>query len=540
MKQRENNSNQSKSELLEIINSLQSNLADSKKNIVFKDKLVTHQKEQIELQQGTIEYLKEQIKLNRYLRFASTSEKYANGMIQASLFDEPQLPDNLSDIKANDEQQAVASYTRASKPGRKPLPKELQRVQKTYDITDEQKQCACGCQLTHIGDVRSEQLEIVPAKLFVIEHIKLKYACKGCEQTICEAKAPAQPIPKSIAGPGLLAHVITSKYIDHLPLYRQEKILKRAGIDILRSTMSHWVIKCATLFEPLVKLMQDKIITYDVAYADESRLQVLIEKDRSPQSKSYIWVFGGGAPDKFNLVYRYNISRGHQVAEQFFEDFSGYLHCDGYSGYDAYSAKHRIKQVGCWYHSRRKFVEAQKVSAKKGLATTALEFIRKLSHIERKAESLDEKSTFELRQTEAVPILKEFNSWLIVVQPTTPPKSLLGAAISYTLNQWSKLMRYVDDGRLEISNNRTERAIKPFATGRKNWLFSNSVGGAKASATLYSIVQTCVHHNIEPYAYLAHALTELPGCQTLEELEKMLPYNVEQKILIKYFPKTES
>jgi len=428
-------------------------------------------------------------------------------------------------IKKADEAITVASYTR-KKTGRKPLPKELPREQRIYDLSDDEKVCGCGCELTHISDEKSEQLEYIPAKTFVIEHIRKKYACKQCEQTIKTAPAPKQPLPKSIAAPGLLAHIIVSKYTDHLPLYRQETILQRSGIDIPRATLCNWVIGCATLLSPLIKLMQSNIEHYDIAYADETTIQVLKEPGRKPENKSYMWCFGGGPPEQFNCIYHYQSSRSHEVPLHYLEQFKGYLHCDGYQAYDVLAAKSNLTLVGCWYHARRKFVEASKVSKKSGLADYALKIFASLAKIEKTIKQQSAQDRFHYRQKKALPLIDKFKTWLEKQLPCVPAMSLIGKAISYTLKQWPKLINYLKDGRLDISNNKLERCIKPFALSRKNWLFADSVAGANAAATLFSLLQTCQLHNINPYDYLRHVLTHIPNAQTIEQLEALLPYNV--------------
>ncbi len=461
----------------------------------------------------------ELLRLSRHRQFGSKSEKSDSG--QMGLFNEADLPENIKAIeKAELDIQVTSPARKKKKVGRKPLPATLPRQQVIHDLEEAEKKCICGSALTCIGGEKSEQLEIIPAQIYVIEHIRKKYACKQCEQTLKQAALPAQPLPKSIAAPGLLSHVIISKFEDHLPLYRQERQLQRTGVDIPRATLSSWVIKCAYLLLPLIKLMQDYILTYDVAFADESTVQVLKEPGRKPQSKSYMWVFGGGQPDKFCILYKYDPSRSHKVPLAFLEDFQGYLHCDGYPGYDSLATKLAIKQVGCWYHARRKFVEADKVSPGQGLAAWAIEHIRKLSQVERyiTENALAPPAAYEYRRQKALPFLEQFKAWLESSFVKVPPKSLIGGAISYTLNQWSKLMTYLEDGRLANNNNLMERCVKPFAIGRKNWLFCRSVKGADAAANLLSLIETCKVHNIVPYDWFYFVLKKIPTCSTMEEL----------------------
>ena len=262
----------------------------------------------------TIESLRHQLNNALRHRFGVSSEKDTDGAVQGNLFDEAIEPDNQEEIEQAEEVITVPEHKR-TKRGRKPLPENLPRVPVVHDLDEEDKICSCGCTLQKIGEEITEQLDIVPAKVQIIQNIKYKYACKKCEETIKTAKAPKHPIPGSIATAGTLSHVITSKFCDHLPLYRQEVIFQRMGIDIARNTLSNWVIKSAALLLPLYKLAQQTIIDHDVAYADETRVQVLKEPDRDAEAKSYMWVFIGGHVSKKAVVFHYNVSRAHTVIE---------------------------------------------------------------------------------------------------------------------------------------------------------------------------------------------------------------------------------
>jgi transposase len=489
----------------------------------------------IQQQNLTIQQLLEALRLNRYRLYGAKSEKHNPNQLELDfgIFNEATLPENAPEIIAADEEITIAAYTRKKTVGRKPLPQELPRKQVIYDLSDAEKQCECGHELTRIGEVKTEQLDIVPAKIYVIEHIEKKYACKHCEECVRQAKKPLQPIPKSIASAGLLAHVLTSKFLYHLPLYRQEQQFQRMGVDLARNTLSLWVIRAAALLEPLEKLMLDEIINYDIAYSDESRVQVLKEAGREAQSLSWMWQFCGGATNKFSMIYRYDISRSHEVPLKFFEDFAGFLHCDGHSAYDALAKKNnKIKLSGCLYHARRKFVEANKGNkTKSGVAYQVLDLIQKLAKLEEIIKPLPPDEIKLRRMEKAKPILNKLHALLKEKQPKVPPKSLLGEAIFYMLNQWDKLRVYLEDGRIENNNNRTERGFKAFATGRKNWMFCDSVEGAIAAARIYSFIETCKYHNLDPYYWLAYVLRELPACKTLEELESLLPYNIDKQLL---------
>lgn len=485
----------------------------------------------IDQQSQHINALSEIVRILRHRQFGSKSEKISAD--QLGIFDEAELPKNHEIIQQADEELHIAAHTRTKSVGRKPIPDYLPREQCIHDLPENEKTCSCGHALTHIKDEKSEQLEIIPAKVYVIEHIRKKYACRKCEETIKTAAMPAQPIPRSIAAPGLLSHVLVSKFQDHLPLHRQEQMLRRIGIDIPRSTLCLWTIRSAELLKPMMQINHRRIIGYDVAYSDETTVQVLKDPNKGAAGKKYMWVFAGGPPNKFVFYYHYHHSRTHDVAMNFFEGYRGYIHCDGFPGYDALAAKSSdITLVGCLYHARRKFVEITKViKSKDGVAHEVLKYIGQLAKIEEEIKELDIKSKFRIRLEKAKLILDALHSYLTAMQPRIPPKSPLGQAVSYTLNQWPKLINYLRDGRLENNNNRMERAIKPFAIGRKGWLFADSVAGAEAAAIIFSFVETCKYHKVEPYDWFRYVLKRLPLCKSEDELETLMPFNVDKSLL---------
>jgi len=480
-----------------------------------------------------INSLTELVRIYRYRQFGNKSEK--SSPEQISIFNEAEPPKKPEAIIKADESIHIAAHTRTKSPGRKALPENLPREKRIHDLSDAEKICACGEQLIHIKDETCEQLDIIPAKVYVIQHVKKKYACKHCEETIKTASMPAQPIPRSIASPGLLSHVLVSKFEDHLPLHRQEQMLRRIGIDIPRATLCLWVIRVAELFKPMMKLMHKTIIDYDVAYSDETTVQVLKDPNKGVNSKKYMWLFAGGAPNKFCFYYRYHHSRSHDVPLDFFDNYKGYIHCDGFPGYDTLAAKStEIRLSGCLYHARRKFVEIIKVTqAKEGVAHDVLLMITKLAKIEEEIKLLTVNDKFNLRLEKAKPLLENLHAYLMAMQPRTLPKSPLGQAVSYTLNQWPKLLTYLEDGRLENNNNRSERAIKPFVIGRKGWLFADSVAGAEAAAIIFSLVETCKYHDIEAYDWFRYVLQRLPLCQSDAEVEALMPFNIDKQLLIR-------
>ncbi|MEW8028538.1 MAG: IS66 family transposase [Candidatus Thiodiazotropha sp.] len=388
-----------------------------------------------------------------------------------------------------------------------------------HELADNERYCPHdGKPLAEIGEVSCEQLDIVPAKIRVIRHIRKQYACR-CSHCIKTAALPPQPIPKSMASPGLLAHITVSKYQDALPLYRQESILKRIGVELPRATLANWMIQAGNLIQPLINLLHDRLLSGDIIQMDETPVQVLQEAGKTAQSKSYIWLQRGGSPDQPVVLYDYDPGRSAGVPKRLLEGFSGYLQTDGYDGYNAAVAVNALTHVGCMAHARRKFTEAVKAQGKKkqnGKAHRGLKQIQKLYRVEKQAQTFTPEKRYSHRQQHAQPVLDKLRAWLT------------GKALHYLNNEWSKLIRYLDDGRLEIDNNGAENAIRPFVLGRKNWLFSTSVKGVKSSANLYSLIETTKANGLEPYVYLRYLFTELPKAETVGVIEALLPGNLDQ------------
>lgn len=478
--------------------------------------------------------LLEEISLLRAQLYGRKSEKHtpADGPQPLPLFDMPE-PDESGEVV---EELHIPAHDRKRR-GRKPLPKELPREEIIHDITEDEKICACGCELTRIGEETSEQLDVTPAVVKVLRYIRPKYACRKCEgvegQGPTVKVAPVAPhlIPRSIASPGLLAHILTAKFVDHLPFYRQEKLFVRLGVEISRTSMCSWAMRVAEACQPLLNLFSEEILSGNIISADETPLQVLREPGRSPTSKSYMWIFRRGNPGKQVLVYQYHETRSGSVAKEFLRDFTGYVQSDGYSGYDFLDHETEIRHIGCWAHARRKFndvVKAQGKNRKHGAADMALSYIRKLYAFEKEAskQKLSSDEIYKMRQKKAKPLLENFYEWLSKKKLQTPPKGLLGKAVSYTLNQWERLVGYLEDGHLSPDNNLAENAIRPFVVGRKNWLFSGTPKGAEASALLYSLIETAKANGLEPYAYLRYIFALLPVALTLQDYEALLPWNV--------------
>ena len=471
--------------------------------------------------------LQEQLNLALARRYAASSEKISPDQIR--LFDEAEVDTETERLSEEDEVTIPAHKRR--KRGRKKLPEALPRVEVVHELPEVERCCPHdGATLAEIGEVISEQLDIVPAKIQVIRHIRKQYAC-DCGHCIKTAALPPQPIPKSLASPGLLAHIAISKYQDALPLYRQETILKRIGVELPRATLANWMIQAGHLVQPIINLLRDRLLGYDILQMDETPVQVLNEPGKQAQSKSYIWLQRGGPPDQPVVLYDYDPGRGAGVPMRLLEGFKGTLQTDGYDGYNAVVSENGLTHLGCMAHARRKFSEAVKAQGKnkkRGKAHRGLALIQKLYRVEKQCRKLTAQERYAQRHRYAQPIIDEIRTWLDDALPQIPPTSAAGKALNYLHNEWDKLIRYLDDGRLEIDNNGAENAIRPFVTGRKNWMFSASVKGVKASANLYSLIETAKANGLEPYAYLRYLFAQLPRAETVEAIEALLPGNLDR------------
>lgn len=481
----------------------------------------------IENKDQQIHSLYHQLHILKTAKYGRKTERYLTDK-QLDLFDEITLESEEAYQEEVEEVTVTKTVKKTKKGGKQTLPKHLPYIEEVHDLTKEEKQCPCGCELSPIGEEKTERLDVLPKLAYRVVHIRKKYACKSCEQSIQTAKLPTQLIPQGVATPGLISAVIDAKFNRHMPLYRQEDEFKCLGVKLTRATLSHWLMKVSEELTPLIKLMHDEIVNYDIAYADETTLQVLKKKDKPPTSKSYMWLFAGGPPDKRAYIYQYQPGRREATAFEFFDGFKGYVHADCYRAYVNLGKEKAIHHVACMAHARRHFMDIVKANTKKkGLAHQAVEIIRKLYHIE--AELKEQKATthavYQTRQEKSLPILNELKKWLDEKTAKVPPKSPIAKAMSYSITHWKALNRYLEDGRLDIDNNLSERAIKPFVIGRKNWLFHGNEKGAKAGAVIYSLIETCKAHEVDVFAYFKFVLANIKQAKTLDDLNRLLPYN---------------
>jgi transposase len=400
-----------------------------------------------------------------------------------------------------------------------------------------------GAALVEIGVEASEQLDIVPQQVRVIRHERVKYACPCCDKHIALAAKPAQIIPKGLLSEGLLAWVITSKYCDGLPLYRQAALLARfGGSDLSRNTMAASVVRVGQAVQPIINLMRDYLLESPVIYGDETTVQVLKEAGKSAQSKSYMWVqmtqgSGAGGTGPPIRLFAYSPSRSTAAALILYAGVrkGSVLMSDGYAVYSQIAQAHELVHLGCWAHCRRGFNDALQALPKntrgpEQLAWQALALIAQLYAVEARARErereLDVQGLLVERQMHSAPVLKQIEALLLANIHTVLPGSLLGQALHYLSSQWSKLTLYVNNGAYPIDNNACENSIRPFVIGRKGWLFSDTVAGANASGNLYSLLQTCLANGIDGYWYLSTLLTALPKAQTADDYEALLPWRI--------------
>lgn len=469
-----------------------------------------------------LDSLHQQLQNLRRLHFGATSEKLSG---QPDLFAQTQeLPVPPKDL-------ITVSYQRQRR-GRPALPKDLPRVRVDYDLSVAEK--AQFDTLERIGEDVSETLEYTPAKLLVIEHARAKYVCrKDGESTIRTAFAQPSPLPKTNAGAGLLAQILVSTFADHLPLHRQERIFKRHGVDLPRSTLCEWKLGSGELLAVLRAPLIGHTLGAPRLHSDDTTMP-LIEGGRGRTKTARLWGYlGAGARRNEagewvehapSVVFEFTESRESKHPIRFLQDYQGYLQADAYSGYDALYATGRITEVGCFAHCRRKFFEIAKTQQTPGLAAEAVAWIAKLYRIEAAIRGRPPDEKFAVRQAEAVPLLTEFRRWLEGHYPTLLPQGPLGMAFGYALNHWRALIRYTENGVLVPDNNLLESAIRPIAQGRKAYLFTASARGGHVAATLYSLIGTCKLNRIEPYAYLKDVLQRLPA-HPVNRLPELLPFN---------------
>lgn len=491
----------------------------------------------VENQQIRIEQLTELLSKSQKALYGQSSEKrryvFGEDDNQTSLFNEAEVEAN-SKAEEPTVQTIVAAHARKPKRTKEELAETVPVIEVVCDLAEDKRTCGiCSADLRYLGKehVRDE-LEIIPAQVRILRYVRFNYVCTSCEKetgdaNIVKASVPAPVMKRSLASPSTVAYVMYQKYANGMPLYRQEKDWANQGVTLSRATLANWIIRPShEWLEPLYNTIQKHMLTEPLIHVDESVLQVLKEEGKKATTESRMWVYTSGRSPTPAVLFEYQPTRSGQHARRFLQGFSGYLQTDGYSGYNVVPD---VVHCGCWAHLQRKFEEAipKDADAKSSKAAIGYDYCNRLFALEHNWAELSVEERYEERLKNAKPLLDEFWDWVMLLNPL--PNSSLGKAVTYALNQKEPLSNFLLDGRIEISNNRAENAIRPYVTGRKNWLFADTTRGAKASAIVYSMIESAKLNNLNPYMYLVHLLTNLPNLKELthETLAPYLPWSPE-------------
>lgn len=503
-------------------NSDQSNIFTAETVDELQAKIKKQAQEIIELEKQVV-WFKQQFKLASQRQFGKSSE--ASSSMNLSLFDEKL---DGKEVNAEPAKETI-TYTRKKQKstGRHFDVSQFPKEQRIHDLDENEKTCNCGNALVKAGEDNSIQVDHVPETFKVIEHITLKYCCRHCE-TIKSAKKPETAIPKCMATAGFVAEVITKKYEQHLPLYRQSKIFERLGAVIPDNTLGNWVMRAAEALAPLDEAYRDQLPRVKVLQSDDTKVKTL-----NPNKEGYFWGYHGCDTGNRFIFFEYSGSRSASVPNETLKEFTGILQTDGYSGYNDLRAKPSITSVGCWDHARRKFTDVVKVADKNknGKAAQLLIPINRLYEIEREAKQMDFAERKSYRQEYAKPVLDCIYEEISKID--APPKTLLGVAVTYAKNQWPYLIRYIDHGEVPISNCWIENQVRPFALGRRNWLFTGTPESANKAALLYSLIQTCRMNAIDPRKYLEYVLNMSNAVRRGDvSSTSLLPQFIDKSILL--------
>ena len=487
-------------------------------------------KEENEILEAKVKYYEEQLRLNASKKYGSSSEKI--NPEQISIFNEAE---KLSQKESKEPvAEEIITKRKAARSKKRRTYDDLEVEKIYYNLSEEEKICPkCSNILHEMKTEIRKEFKIIPAQVKIVHHLKQVYACRHCDNegisgTIITAKMPNPILKGSMVSPSLLAFIINNKYSKALPLYRQEKEFINFGIDISRQNMAKWIVSSSNdHLKIFYDRLHEELLKEDIVHADETTLQVIDEKDNK---KNYMWLYASANLGKKQIyLYDYKASRANKHPKTFLKGFKGYLQSDGYAGYNSVED---VIQVGCMAHARRKFAEAIKSLPKgadisKTKTNEGINYFTKLYKLEKEYKQLSINERYILRGKNTKPLIEEFHDWLLEEKEKTLPKSPLGKAIKYTLNQWNKLINFLEDGRIEIDNNRAERAIKPFVIGRKNWMFSKSPNGAIASAICYSVIETAKANNLKPFYYLEYLFEKLPNLdlENPSELDAILPWS---------------
>ena len=500
-----------------------------------QESYIAHLEQKLKEKEMLVKFYEEQFRLAKHRRFGASSEKSQYDHSQLLLFDEAET--TASPAFAEPELVEIEKhYRKAKRASGDRLPENIPVEVVEHELPADERDCPkCGDPLHTMGRETRREMKIIPAQVKIVEHVRHIYSCRNCEKNdvqvpIVKALVPEPVIKGSFASSEAIAHIMSQKFVMGTPLYRLEQEFQRDGVMLSRQTMSNWVIGCANdWLAPIYERMKADLLKREILFTDDTTVQVLREPKKAAQSKSYMWLYRTGGDAEHSIVlYEYQSDHRPIHPMNFLRGFSGYLHADGYDGY--HKLPGNIVVVGCWSHCRRKYDEALKslpVEGREGSeALRGLQYCDKVFEIERKLCELTPEARCEKRQELAKPVVEEFFAWAEALKVL--PKSGIGKAVHYTLSQRKYLERYLLDGRLECSNNRSERSIKPFVIGRKNWLFNNTPKGARASSIIYSIIETAKENGLNPFSYLTHVFNTAPNVDILGDpaaLESLMPWH---------------
>jgi len=506
----------------------------SQKKLNASEQRVEQFREKVIRKQDHIERLEERLRRLLAHRFGQRSEKNPD---QFQLFNEAELLAEHADEPVGDEV-AVPAHTRKRKKTSHALPADLPRVEVVYELEASKLHCACGKALARIGEEVHEQLAVIPQQYYVIRHVRPTFAC-SCKACIRSASMPAQPLPACQVSPQLLAHVMVSKYLDGLPLYRQEKIAAREGLDSPRAKLARWLIDGSMVFQPLVNLLTDTFFDYDIAMSDDTGIRVLKEDGRAAISQSALWIRRGGPPDKPVVLVDYAVSKSGETAYGLLSEFRGTLVCDGASNFNKAVTRNGLSVALCNDHARRRFHKVcaglDKEKAAGSIAQQGLQWYRRLYEIERGIKDLSVEHKYERRQAQAVPHWEEFIAWARQVQSEGVAHAGTRDALSYLIKHAEQLQHYCNDGRLPISNIQSEHVAKTIAIARKNFLFADTAAGAESSGRIFSLIETARANGHHPQRYLSVLLTELPNVTDVDQVEALLPWNLTPAMVVERY-----